>query len=143
VRPAADEPVGRRFEHGTLQHELLAGFVACVEYVESLGWDAIVAHERELARRFLDGLPERYRLYGPPGLEGRVPTFAVNHPKLSPDEVAGRLAEHGIAVWPGNYYAVEAMTRLGLPDGAVRIGLIHYNTPAEVDRVLEELEALP
>ena len=56
VRPAADEPVGGRFEHGTAQHELLAGFVAAVEYIESIGWDAIVAHERELGRRFLDGL---------------------------------------------------------------------------------------
>jgi cysteine desulfurase family protein (TIGR01976 family) len=143
VRPAPDHPAGARFETGTQSHEALAGFVACVEYLRSVGWDAIVAHERELARRFLDGLPERYRLYGPPGLEGRVPTFAVNHPTLSPDEVAGRLAARGIAVWPGSYYAVEVMSRLGLPDGAVRVGFVHYNTPAEVDRALEELEALP
>src|SRR5579875_3004997 len=59
VRPAADEPTGHRFETGTLAHELLAGFVAAVEYVEELGWDAIRAHERALGARFLDGLPER------------------------------------------------------------------------------------
>ena len=59
VRPAADEPVGRRFELGTSQHELLAGFVAAVDYVHSLGWDAMVEHERSLGRRFLDGLPRR------------------------------------------------------------------------------------
>src|SRR5579864_7436829 len=46
VRPAADEPLGHRFETGTLPHELLAGFVAAVEYVESVGWDAIRTHER-------------------------------------------------------------------------------------------------
>ena len=44
VRPAPDEPVGHRFETGTLQHELLAGFTAAVEHIEALGWDAIVPH---------------------------------------------------------------------------------------------------
>ena len=57
VRPSADEPVGRRFELGTLQHELLAGFVAAVDYVDSLGWEAITAHEHALGERFLAGLP--------------------------------------------------------------------------------------
>ena len=50
VRPAANEPVGARFELGTMQHELLAGFVAAVDYIDSLGWDAITRHERELGR---------------------------------------------------------------------------------------------
>ena len=59
VRPASDEPVGRRFELGTCQHELLAGFVAAVDYVASIGWDAIRAHERSLGQRFLAGLPGR------------------------------------------------------------------------------------
>ena len=48
VRPASNEPLGHRFETGTLPHELLAGFVAAVEYIESIGWDAIQAHERTL-----------------------------------------------------------------------------------------------
>ena len=43
VRPAPTEPLGKRFETGTLPYELLAGFVAAVEYIESLGWDDIVA----------------------------------------------------------------------------------------------------
>ena len=73
-----NEPVGHRFEHGTLQHELLAGFVAAVEYIESLGWEAIVARERSSAQRFLDGLPKAVELYGLPTMEGRVPTFAFN-----------------------------------------------------------------
>src|SRR6266849_8384649 len=58
VRPAAMEPLGARFETGTLPHELLAGFVAAVEYIESVGWEAIQAHERLLGERFLAGLPE-------------------------------------------------------------------------------------
>jgi cysteine desulfurase family protein (TIGR01976 family) len=142
VRPAPDEPVGQRFETGTLPHEALAGFGAAVEYVRSVGWEAIAAHELDLGRRFLEGLPSSYRLYGPPTMESRTPTFAVDHPSLSPDQVAEALAKRGIAVWPGNYYAVEVMDALGLPAGAVRIGFVHYNTPAEVERALEALESL-
>ena len=105
VRPAADEPVGKRFEHGTQQHELLAGFVAAVEYVESLGWEAITAHERELGRRFLDGLPAAVQLYGLRTMAGRVPTFAFNLPGRSSEEVAVELAARDVAVWHGDYYA--------------------------------------
>jgi cysteine desulfurase family protein (TIGR01976 family) len=130
------------YETGTLQHELLAGFVAAVEYVESLGWDAIVAHERELGARFLEGLPDTVELYGQPTMEGRVPTFALNVRGRSPEEVARHLGDRGIFVWHGDYYAIEVMKRLGLPDGAVRVGIVHYNTADEVDRLLAELRAL-
>jgi cysteine desulfurase family protein (TIGR01976 family) len=143
VRPAADEPIGSRFETGTLAHELLAGFVAAVEYLGELGWDAIKAHERSLGQRFLDGLPGRCTLYGLETMEGRVPTFAFRVEGRPPREVAERLAERDIAVWDGDYYAVEVMTRLGLhPDGAVRAGFVHYNTFDEVDRLLEALAGL-
>ena len=142
VRPAPDDPVGPRFETGTLPHEALAGFVAAVEYVESVGWETIQGHERELGRRFLDGLPAAVRLHGVRTMDRRTPTFALTFPGLTPQQVAERLAERDIAVWAGDYYAVEVMERLGLPDGAVRVGLIHYNTTEEVDRLLRELEAL-
>jgi selenocysteine lyase/cysteine desulfurase len=120
----------------------LAGFVAAVEYLESLGWEAIQAHERELGQRFLDGLPTGVRLHGLRTMEGRTPTFALTFGGRSPQEVAAQLAERHIAVWAGNYYAVEVMERLGLPDGAVRVGFVHYNTAEEVNRLLRELEAL-
>ncbi len=136
VRPAPG------YETGTMQHELLAGFVAAVEYVESLGWDAITTHERELGQRFLDGLPSSVRLYGLPTMEGRVPTFAITLLQKTPDEVAEHLAERGIFVWHGDYYAVEVMKRLRLPDGAVRVGIVHYNTANEIDRLLAELQNL-
>jgi cysteine desulfurase family protein (TIGR01976 family) len=142
VRPAPNEPVGARFETGTLAHELLAGFVACVEYIESSGWEAIQTHERSLGQRFLGGLPAHCRLHGPPRMENRVTTFAFTVDGLSPRTVAERLGEREIAVWDGDYYAVEVMQRLGLADGAVRAGFVHYNTEAEVDRLLEELSAL-
>ncbi len=143
VRPATNEPVGRRFEHGTAQHELLAGFVGAVEYVESLGWESMVAHERRLGQRFLDGLPEAVQLYGLRTMEGRVPTFAFNLPGRSSEETAVELAAREIAVWWGDYYAVEIMKLLGLGEaGAVRVGFVHYNTEDEVDRLLTGLAEL-
>lgn len=142
VRPAPDEPPARRLETGTQSHEALAGFLACVDYLRSLGWEAIASHERELGRRFLDGLPAGYRLYGPPTMADRVPTFALTHPTLAPGEVAERLGQRGVAVWAGSFYATETMERLGLADGAVRVGFVHYNTLDEVDRVLAELASL-
>ena len=92
VRPSENRPVGNRFQHGTQQHELLAGFVAAVEYVESLGWEAIVGHETQLGQRFLDGLPDAVELYGLRTMEGRVPTFAFNLPGRSSEQVATELA---------------------------------------------------
>ena len=142
VRPAADEPLGHRFETGTLPHELLAGFVAAIEYIDSIGWEGIQAHERELGQRFLDGLPHSCTLHGLKTMDGRVSTFAFNLEGRSPRAVAAHLGERGLAVWQGNYYAVEVMKRLGLDEGAVRAGIVHYNTADEVDRLLEELERL-
>ena len=136
VRPAPG------YETGTAQHELLAGFVAAVEYIESVGLEAMVGHESALGERFLAGLPEGVTLYGRQTMDGRVPTFAVTLDGLTPTEVAAHLGEHGIFVWDGDYYALEVMKRLGLPDGAVRIGIVHYNTADEVDRLLVELRKL-
>ena len=142
VRPADPFPVGHRYETGTLAHELLAGFVAAVEYLQDVGWDFVLEHERELGEQFLDGLPEGWTLHGVPAMDGRVPTFAITHETLSPQEASDRLADRGFAVWAGNYYAVEIMRRLGLEDGAVRIGIVHYNTADEVERLLTALSGL-
>jgi cysteine desulfurase family protein (TIGR01976 family) len=143
VRPAGLEPLGHRFETGTLAHELLAGFVAAVEYVESIGWAGIRPHERALGRQFLDGLPDRCTLHGLASMDGRVPTFAFTVEGRSPRAVSEQLGEREIATWDGDYYAVEVMKRLGLgAEGAVRVGFVHYNTAAEVDRLLAALEEL-
>jgi cysteine desulfurase family protein (TIGR01976 family) len=143
VRPAADEPLGHRFETGTLAHELLAGFVAAVDYIDSIGWQPIQAHERALGERFLDGLPDSVTLYGLPTMDGRVATFAFNVDGVPTDEAAARLGDAGYAVWHGNYYAVEVMKRLGLEEaGAVRAGIVHYNTAEEVDGLLGAIAAL-
>ena len=142
VRPAPDEPLSARFETGTLSHEALAGFNAAVAYIESVGWEGIGVHENELGQQLLAGLPDELRLYGPPTMHGRVATFALTIPGLTPEQAATRLAERDLAVWWGDYYAVEVMQRLGLTDGALRLGIIHYNTAEEVERLLAALHEL-
>ena len=161
VRPAEDA-LPFAFETGTQNHEGFAGWIAAVGYLASLGAGstrreavadafgrAIVPWEADLSRRFLDGLSSipRVRLFGiaETGRVGeRTPTFAIRVGHQHPAETAKALAERGVYVWDGNYYALEIMERLGLEDsgGAVRVGFCHYNTPAEVDRVLDELESI-
>ena len=67
-----------------------------------------------------------------------MPTFCFSVPGRTARSVAEHLAERNVAVWWGNYYALETMRRLGLDksDGAVRAGIVHYNTAEEVDRLL-------
>jgi cysteine desulfurase family protein (TIGR01976 family) len=142
VRPAPTEPFAARFETGTLAHELLAGFIAAVKYLEHVSWEFIVEHERALGQRFLDGLPKRCRLYGVSRMARRAPTFAFTVGGMSPEVAATRLGERGFAVWHGDYYAQEIMERLALRSGAVRVGIVHYNTTDEVDALLEALRDL-
>lgn len=152
VRPAPASGPGR-WETGTQSFESLAGVTAAVDHLASLGEgpdrrsrliDAharIDAHLAPLVDHFLASLPPSVRLYGLPAREGRTPTFAVRVGDEPPAATAGRLAEAGLSVWPGHYYALEPMRRLGLLEdgGAVRIGFVHTTTGEEVDRLLATL----
>jgi cysteine desulfurase family protein (TIGR01976 family) len=150
VRPAGERPAGHRFETGTQPHEAIAGAVAAIDYLRSLGdgslelaFERIQEHETRLAERFLAGMPGGLTLYGIPRAEARTPTFCFNLSGHAPREVAARLAEQDIYVWDGNYYALEPMRALGLEDGgAVRAGFLHYTTAEEVDRLLGALRRL-
>jgi cysteine desulfurase family protein (TIGR01976 family) len=145
VRPASEVPPGHRFEAGTQSHEAIAGAVAAIGYLRSLGdgdldlaFERIERHETALSERFLAGVPEGLTLYGIPRAEGRTPTFCFNLAGQEPRAVAARLGERGIYVWDGDYYAFEPIRALGLgDDGAVRAGFLHYTTADEVDRLLE------
>jgi cysteine desulfurase family protein (TIGR01976 family) len=147
VRPASEEPSGHRFETGTQSHEAIAGTVAAIGYLRSLGggdldvaFDRIERHETALSERFLAGMPDDLTLYGIPRAEGRTPTFCFNLAGEEPRAVAARLAGRGIYVWDGDYYALEPIRALGLGEGgAVRAGFLHYTTEDEVDRLLEAL----
>ncbi len=142
ARPAPTSPLGRRFETGTQSYELLAGFNAAVDYLDSIGgFAAIVPYERSLGQRFLDGISDAVTVYGLPGMEGRVPTFLINVDGVPAEEVATRLSAAGIGVWAhDSWYSLNLYKRLGYTDKSVRIGFIHYNTTGEVDRLIEALE---
>ena len=108
---------------------------------------AIMNYERGLSAQLLAGLREieGLKVYGitnPRDLAWRLPTVACTIDGHIPRELAEHLAERGIFAWDGNYYALGVMERLGLEGhgGALRLGMAHYNTPREVDRVLKALE---
>ncbi|MHB1434494.1 MAG: aminotransferase class V-fold PLP-dependent enzyme, partial [Streptosporangiaceae bacterium] len=159
VRPASDNPPGHRFEPGTLSHEALAGFVAAVEYLESLGgeggrdrladaYQLIAAHEGELAATFVSGLRALpgWRILGvqDPDPDRRVATFGLLRGGRSPAAMSRVLGEHGYYTWSGNFYALNLVRALGLDenDGMLRIGFSIYNTGDEVTSLLDLLAAI-
>ncbi len=167
VRPAKDEIPGC-FEIGTQSHEAMAGVTAAIDYIAALGCridpelsgrprrDQIVsamsatrAYERELAETLVDGLLQvpGLRFYGirdPQRFDQRTPTVSIRINGLHPRTIAERLGERGFFVWDGNYYAINVTETLGVESdgGMVRIGLVHYNTADEVNRLLEAIRGL-
>ncbi len=108
---------------------------------------AMMDYERGLAAQLIAGLREIrgaqiYGIIDPARFSWRVPTVTCNIENHAPRTLAEHLAAHGIFAWDGNYYALGIMERLGLEErgGALRLGMAHYNTPEEVDRVLDCLE---
>ena len=144
ARPAPTTPLGRRFETGTQPYELLAGFNATLDYLDSIGgFEAIVPYERGLGERFLSGISDAVSVYGLPGMEGRVPTFLINVAGVPASDVAVRLAEQNMGVWAhDSWYSLGLYQRLGYDDQAVRLGFIHYNTVEEVDALVDALNGL-
>lgn len=115
-------------------------------FVAAMG--AIRAYELELAALLLEGLRTirgltLYGLSDASELPGRVPTFGFTLKGISNVEACRRLAEQGIFAWTGHHYALTLMERLGLdPEGVIRVGAVHYNTPSEVSRLVGALEAM-
>jgi len=114
------------------------------------GMSAIRAYERQLCQRLVAGLQEipGLRVYGitdPERFDRRVPTVSFTLEGLTPREVARRLDAAGIFVWDGNFYALAVTERLGLEErgGLVRVGIVHTNTAAEVDTLLDYLADMP
>ena len=142
ARPTPLSPLGRRFETGTMPYELLAGFRATIAYLDSLGGLApLREHERALGALLLESLPAGVELYGPQGMEGRVPTFLINVEGVPADEAARMLAGERIGVWAAdNWYCVALAERL--PPQSLRLGIIHYNTAEEVERLTGALASL-
>jgi cysteine desulfurase family protein (TIGR01976 family) len=163
VRAAGDD-LPDRWNTGTGNHECIAGTMAAIDYIAGLGradggpmerraaldiaYREIEAHENGLLRKLLGGLAEleAIKVWGiddAARLDERAPTVAITHSDIDAGAIAERLGDQGIFVWDGNYYAVEVTERLGLePHGMVRIGLLHYNSESEVQRLLDALAAL-
>jgi cysteine desulfurase family protein (TIGR01976 family) len=163
VRPAPDQ-IPDRWETGTQVHEGLAGVAAAVDYLAELGrrcdpgtgsrrsalhaaYRATRAHETTLVARLIEGLLAipGLRFYGitdPKRFSERCSTVAVRLANHTPLEIAKFLGERGIFTWDGNYYALNLTERLGVESsgGLLRIGLVHYNTAEEVERLLAALD---
>ncbi len=141
-RPYKARPSKLRFETGTLPYELLAGFSATIAYLETIGgMEQIRTYERELGERFLAGLPDNVTLYGPPTMDGRVPTFLFNVDGVPADVAAHRLADEGFGVWyADNWYCVALGPRL--PEQSLRAGIAHYNTAEEVTGLIAAIASL-
>jgi selenocysteine lyase/cysteine desulfurase len=164
VRPAGEALPGK-WETGTQSHESLAGLMGTYEYLADLGrayggaspaddrrtalraaMDAIRAYERGLIGPLLEGLGSvaGCRVYGLTDAahqDRRVPTVSFTVDGVHPRAVAEALGRRAINVWDGDYYAVELVERLGLAaeGGMVRAGLVHYNTLAEIERLVAAL----
>lgn len=143
ARPVSFEPVGHRFETGTQPYELLCGLLATFAYLDSLGgMAALAAWEHQLGERMLAGFPAGTRLYGPPTMAGRVPTFLINFAGVPSARLSAELAGLGFGVWShGSYYALGLHERIGWGE-ALRVGVAHYNTMDEMDRFNEALARL-
>ena len=164
VRPAYDT-LPDRWETGTQVQELIAGIGAAVEYLAELGRrhdstasdrrSALLAayrvthqHEMSLLARLLDGFRTipHLRLFGisdPARFHERCSTVSIRVADHHPTAIAKFLGDRGIFTWDGNYYALNLTERLNVEKsgGLLRIGLVHYNTPDEVDRLLSALHA--
>ena len=159
----ATEELPFRWMTGTQSHEGMAGTKAAIEHIAWIGreysgnpelsrrdaiieaYDAIEQYERGLFLRMLEGLEgiEGVKIWGitePNRISERAPTVSFTHPSLSAKEIGRRLAERGVFVWAGNFYALELTEALGLePEGVLRAGLLHYNSLEEVDYFVESV----
>ncbi len=162
VRPAPDA-LPDRWETGTQVQELIAGIGAAVDYLAELGrrqepsakdrrsallaaYRATRQHETVLLGRLIEGLLAipKLRFFGisdPKRFHERCSTISIRIGEHNPTEIAKFLGDRGIFTWDGNYYALNLSERLGVEQqgGFLRIGLVHYNTAEEVDRLLAAL----
>jgi cysteine desulfurase family protein (TIGR01976 family) len=142
LRPSPDE-LPDRFELGTLPFEALAGVRAAAEFMLALDRDALRAHEEALLAVMLDGLRaiDGVTVHG--AARDRAPTVMFTVDGRPSVEVARALAAEQVAVWHGNYYALELARHLGVErDGAVRAGAVAYTDEEDVRRLLDVVARL-
>ena len=152
-----------RWETGTQNFEGLAGLVATIDYLADLGYQispsaknrrtaivlammAIHNYEQELCRYLVEGLLKIpgltfYGIRDPQRFAWRTPTVGIRISGQTPYDLAKALGDRGIFTWHGNFYALGLTERLGIESsgGLLRIGLVHYNTLDEINRLLTSL----
>lgn len=165
LRPSPNE-IPHRWETGTQNHEALAGVIATIDYLAEIGYrlapdspnrraallaamEAIRQYEQELSEVLIAGLLQipGLKLYGISDRSRflwRTPTISFGLAGYAPQEVTSKLSDRGIFAWHGNYYAINLTERLGVESsgGMVRMGLVHYNTIDEIQRMLESLNEI-
>jgi cysteine desulfurase family protein (TIGR01976 family) len=153
--PAPDS-APERLETGTLNHEGIVGAAAAIDFLAGLGQgrsrrERLESAYRELHRRshallqrLWEGLsPLRsVVLYGPPPTSPRTPTVAFTVAGHPADQVARHLADRGVFLSSGDFYATTAVERLGLAEGLVRAGCACYTSEEDVDRLIEGVREL-
>lgn len=162
VRPATNTSP-ECWETGTQVQELIAGIAAAVNYLAELGrhCDSAVKSRREalqaayrathryetgLLTRLIEGLQAiaGMRIFGITDarrFDERCSTLSFRLGDHLPTKIAEFLGERGVFTWDGNFYALNLSERLGVEQhgGVLRVGLVHYNTAEEVDRLLAAL----
>ena len=156
LEPAPDY-APERLETGTQSHESIAGAAAAVEFLSMLAtggtrrtrleraFASIHQRKRALFARLWEGLGaiDGVTRYGPAAQAARTPTAAFTVRGMDAEHVARALAERGVFVSHGDFYAATIVAKLGLADaGLVRAGCAIYTTPDEIDRLLEGVTAL-
>ena len=135
-----------RLESGTLNTIGLAGLMAGVEFIESVGLDRMRSHEQELLKLLIEGLSEidSVKLYGPLGSTRHGGALSFNVKNIDPSMLGFRLDhEYGICCRVGLHCAPEAHDSIGsLPEGTVRLSPGHFNTVAEIEQTLIAIRAI-
>ena len=145
-----------RLETGTLNHEGIVGAAAAVEFLAAAGqgstrrnrlestFTALHTQGLTLFGRMWEGLSaiSGVRLYGPQPGAPRTPTVAFTLQGRAADDVARHLADRGVFVSSGDFYASTVVERLGLTGGLVRAGCACYTTSQEVDRLIGAVKEL-
>jgi cysteine desulfurase family protein (TIGR01976 family) len=163
VRPASEQ-IPDRWETGTQLHELIVGVAAAVDYLAEVGsrsqpaaatrrdsllaaYRATVPYERTLLTKLIAGLLDipKLRFFGitdPARFAERCSTVSVRIGDNHPTAIAAFLGDRGVFTWDGSFYALNLTERLGVEQsgGLLRIGLVHYNTMDEVERLLATLK---
>ncbi len=164
LRPSP-ESLPDRWMTGTQNHEGIAGVNAAIAYLAELAssdlqdsprrdalrdaYDATASHEQRLLEPLIDYLRQHaeIRIWGitdPERMHERVPTVSITHQRYTPRELAEHFARMALWTWTGNHYALPFTEAAGLePQGTLRVGLLHYNTSEEVQRLIDAIETLP